>query len=198
MAETLVAFTTVVTSEDGRRFEPRACGGLTADGFYEGWIEFAPIGDGEPIRTPRETLQPNRADLVYWATGLTQTYLDGALRRALVAPRLVERERSVPVMFHGPARPRKSPPRGIAIPRPVLNPFEAYQQGEGVLVAELGALDNGHLRDIVLGYGLASREAADRATSGELTCMIMDAVAGRGTADERRGTAAEPTSELPR
>jgi hypothetical protein len=187
MAEVLVVFTTLVSAADGRRYEPRACGGLTADGLYEGWVEFVPAGVlGESVRTPRETLQPNRADLVYWATGLTQTYLDGALRRALAEPRVVEQERAVPVVFDRPAPSRVSPPRGVRLPHAVLNPYEVYQQGESVLVAELGALDAGLLRDIVLDYGLAPREAAERASAGELTRMIVDGVVGRGTVDEER------------
>jgi len=36
-----------------------------------------------PMRTPRETTQPNRACTAYWASGLTHVYLDGALRRAV-------------------------------------------------------------------------------------------------------------------
>ena len=31
----------------------------------------------------RETTQPNRTDTLYWATGLTPIYLEGALQRAL-------------------------------------------------------------------------------------------------------------------
>jgi hypothetical protein len=180
MAEVLVAFTTIVSSYGGRRFEPRACGRVTPDGMYEGWIEFAPAdGVGEPVRTPRETLQPNRTDLLYWATGLTQTYLDGALRRALAEPVVIEPERHVSSLFDGPAPNRVSPPRGLRVPHAVLNPYEVYQQGESVLVAELGALDAGHLRDIVLAYGFASHELAERASAGELTRMIHDGVVGR-------------------
>jgi hypothetical protein len=175
MAEALVSFTTQVSGRDGKGYEPRACGGLTDDGLYEGWIEFVPIGDGEPVRTPRETLQPNRADLVYWATGLTQAYLEGALSRALAEPIVVERERSVPVIFDGPAPPRVTA-ASAKLPHPVLNPFDVYQQGESVLVAELGALSTGHLRDIVLGFGFASPASAERASAGELTAMILDAV----------------------
>ena len=37
----------------------------------------------EPVRSGRETTQPNRQDTVYWATGLTPVYLEGALDRAL-------------------------------------------------------------------------------------------------------------------
>jgi len=175
MAEVLVAFTTQVSGRDGLRYEPRACGGTTEDGLYEGWIEFVPIGDGQPMRTPRETLQPNRADLVYWATGLTQAYLEGALGRALAEPVVVERERAVAVMFDGPAPPRVTSTNARQ-PLPVLNPFEVYQQGESVLVAELGALSTGRLRDIVLAFGFASIGAAERATAAELTTMILNGV----------------------
>src|SRR6266566_5970410 len=52
-----------------------------------GWIEFIPIGRWTPVRTPRETTQPNRRNAVYWATGLTPVYLEGALDRALHPPR---------------------------------------------------------------------------------------------------------------
>jgi hypothetical protein len=187
MAEVLVAFTTTLSSDDGRPFEPRACGRVTTDGMYEGWIEFAPAdGLGAAVRTPRETLQPNRADLLYWATGLTQAYLEGALRRAIAEPVVIETERAVPALFDGPAPNRVSPARGIHLPHPVLNPYEVYQQGESVLVAELGALDVGHLRDIVLAYGFASHYAAERASAGELTRMIIENV---------RGTPRQPDAE---
>ena len=53
-----------------------------ADGTWAGSIEFAG-GDGAPrLRTAQETSQPNRDALVYWATGLEDVYLEGALARA--------------------------------------------------------------------------------------------------------------------
>jgi hypothetical protein len=52
------------------------------DGRWIGRIRFTPL-DGSPVlETDRETTQPNRDDLAYWATGLTYTYLEGALARA--------------------------------------------------------------------------------------------------------------------
>ena len=59
----------------------RACGRIREDGLWEGWIEFE-RNDGILMRTERETTQPNRTDLAYWATGLTPVYLEGAFRRA--------------------------------------------------------------------------------------------------------------------
>ena len=86
MAEVFVRFTETVRSADGRDYSAQACGGIADDGLWEGWIEFADVG-GLPMRTPRETEQPNRDDLAYWATGLTQVYLEGALGRAIESPR---------------------------------------------------------------------------------------------------------------
>lgn len=53
------------------------------DGLWEGWVEFEPVHGGPSVSTGRETTQPNRKDTVYWATGLTPVYLEGALIRAL-------------------------------------------------------------------------------------------------------------------
>jgi len=177
MAEVLIEFDTVVTAGDGRGFRPRACARLRDDGLYEGWIEFLPtMPQAEAVRTPRETLQPNRADVLYWASGLTQTYLDGALRRAL-PEKPVERvaERQVRPIFHRPASPR-SAEIATRPPRAVLNPYEVYQQGENILVQELSALDAPHLYDIVRAYGFASPAEAQGASAEALTRMIVSGV----------------------
>jgi hypothetical protein len=77
--ETLKNFDAVVRGEDGRVWFARAVGGQRADGMWEGFVEF----ERELVlRTERETTQPNRQDLLYWATGLEPVYLEGALARA--------------------------------------------------------------------------------------------------------------------
>ena len=87
MTEILVDYDTTIAGPDGRRWTSRACGQIADDRLWEGWIEFTAMdGSDAHVRTPRETEQPNRADLMYWATGLTQVYLEGALRRALDLP----------------------------------------------------------------------------------------------------------------
>src|SRR5262249_44738730 len=83
MAEVLLQFDATVTSDNGRTYMARACGDDMPGGGWQAWIEFLPIGDGEPVRSMRETTQPNREDTVYWATGLTPVFLEGSLRRAL-------------------------------------------------------------------------------------------------------------------
>jgi hypothetical protein len=81
MAEVLVKFTESIRSETGQSYAPQACGAPGGDGLWRGWIEFA--SGTHAMRTAEESLQPNRADLIYWAQGLSRTYLEGALARAL-------------------------------------------------------------------------------------------------------------------
>jgi hypothetical protein len=82
MSEVLLKFQSPVAANDGRLYEARAIGAEMPDGMWEGAVEFTPIDGGSVLRTRRETTQPNRADTVYWATGLTPIYLEGALSRA--------------------------------------------------------------------------------------------------------------------
>lgn len=84
MAEVLAEFADPVVYADVA-YRAQASGAPTSDGLWEGWIEFAPIdgGGGGAVRSGRETTQPNRVDAVYWASGLTHVYLEGALDRAL-------------------------------------------------------------------------------------------------------------------
>ena len=52
------------------------------DGRWEGWLRFIPPDGRGILSTGRETTQPNRQALIYWATGLEPVYLEGALERA--------------------------------------------------------------------------------------------------------------------
>ena len=179
MAEVLVQFQTVMTAPDGRRFVPSACG--REDGHvWVGWLEFAPAdGGGDALRTGRETVQPNRDHLMYWAQGLTQVFLEGALSRALGGTVRVEREVLVRPRFEGPAPSAvvEPLPAGARLrPRPVLDPFATFVQGRDVLLSELGALDTERLRDIALAYGFAEDGSAEAAGREELVSSIMRGV----------------------
>jgi hypothetical protein len=143
MAEVLVRFTERVQDDEGASYQAQASGAVGADGLWEGWIEF--VGEnGRPLRTPRETTQPNRDALLYWAEGLTATYLEGALRRALNA--LLEPAARASIaeasIFSGPAV------------RPVLDPWSTFAQGEGVFRQQLSALSRDHLLAVIDGYAL--------------------------------------------
>src|SRR6266436_6282614 len=141
MAETLQVFRSPVRAPGGAMYEAHACGGDVGDGMWEGWVEFIPLDGGEPVRTPRETTQPNRADTMYWAGGLTPVYLEGALRRALAGPV------RVPVVLF-PSQIFKSPAPAFthetvvagAQLASVLNPFSLYEKNEARLRRQLAAL----------------------------------------------------------
>ena len=76
-------FTMRASDEDGHVYRARAFGTRRRGGTWTGWIEFSPHGGGLVRRTPRETTQPSREALLYWALGLDEVYLEGALERAL-------------------------------------------------------------------------------------------------------------------
>jgi hypothetical protein len=68
-------------SSDGRPFQVQVRGAQSGHVWY-GWLAFLPLDDGPVLETDRETTQPNRDALGYWASGLEPLYLDGAFERA--------------------------------------------------------------------------------------------------------------------
>jgi len=184
MAEVLVEFDAVFRGPNAARYAPRACARSADDGRWEGWLEFSDLDTGTVIRSARETTQPSRDDTMYWATGLTRVYLEGALVRALAPTRRIE---PVPVevepAFDGPA---PSTGEVAAAPRAVLDPFEVYAQGERVLRQELSALDLDHLRAIVQAYGLEGGAGAGSRVPGVMVEYIVAEVRARQEALDSR------------
>ena len=85
MDERIHTFSESITGPDGVRYRVHAYGALNDLGTWNGWLVFEPEGGGRALRTDRETTQPERDDLEYWASGLEPIYLDGALGRAVPA-----------------------------------------------------------------------------------------------------------------
>jgi hypothetical protein len=158
VAEVLVQFTDPVVGSDGQVYTARACGGEMAGGLWQGWIEFEPAGGGTALRSGRETTQPNRQDAVYWATGLTPVYLEGALDRALKPLVRTAREAAT-------ARPAYDGPAEDLIQLPaaesILNPFSVYRKGEALLRSQLSALSAWHLVNIIRAHELSELDPAD-------------------------------------
>ncbi len=181
MGETFVQFPNPIAGPDGRLYEARACGSPMAGdgGMWQGWIEFVPVGGGDPIRSPRETTQPNRADTEYWATGLSEVYLEGALRRALDIPLSLAVPPPQPSVFPGPAPSTVVTTADVA-PTSILDPFSVFEKGEGLLRRQLGALSAWHLVNIVLGYRLADLDVKtlNRMPAAELMELIVRGVRG--------------------
>ena len=178
MAEVLMQFPERLQATGGTLYTSQVCGHPAADGGWEGWIEFLP-DDGSPVlRSQRETRQPDRDALLYWATGLTPVYLEGSLERTLdpVRPRPVVHAEPA---YDGPA------PDPFAAQAPavtaVLDPFSVYAKGEDLLRQELNALSRWHLRNISRAYALFDADAPEmqRLTRGELAERIIQAVRTR-------------------
>jgi hypothetical protein len=184
MAEVFVQFDEPVTSPEGRAFVPRVVGRQREDGRWEGWIEFVPGGGDPVLRTAQETVQLKRDDLMFWATGLSATYLEGALERVLEPLRIQPRTLDVRPTYDEPAPAFETapPPRPASSqPRPLLDPFDVYAQGEDLLRKQLNALSADHLRDIVKGYALVGEEELDLRELGKtsLVDLIVAAVRKR-------------------
>ena len=143
--------------------------------MWEGWIEFSAEDGSDVRRSPRETTQPDRDALVYWATGLSGTYLEGAFRRALEPPvRHAGRPRPA-AHFESPA---PNPVADIfASDRAVLDPFSVGAKSIGLLRNELGALAEWHLRNIIRAYELADGHIdIDAMSRPALVDLIVNAV----------------------
>ena len=178
MAEVLVEFTEPVQDSDGRLYVAQACGAENGNGLWQGWLEFANAKTQETLRSGRETTQPNRTDTLYWATGLTAVYLEGALERA--------RHPLVRATAKAPAKPHFTEPAPALAEDPaptesILNPFSVYRKGETLLRRQLGALSVWHLVNIVRAHGLSdlSSPALNALTAGELIDLIAREVRAR-------------------
>lgn len=183
MAELLVSFTEPTRSTEGHLYWGRALGGPMDERMWEGWLEFQLDGGDTVVSTPRETEQPNRADVVYWAQGLTAAYLEGALARAL---RPEGRPPADPRRRFVASRPRSSPARGnVAVrSRVILDPFTTYAEGEQLLRSQLHALSRDHLQNIVDAYEFTDAGNPDHARSlsdDELVEHIVTSVRRRLT-----------------
>jgi hypothetical protein len=177
MAEVLVQFTDPVVASTGDTYVARACGAAMGDGMWQGWIEFLPVEGGEALRSSRETTQPNRQDTLYWATGLTSVYLEGALERALKPL-----ERVTPPPIAPPAYEEPAPNFTPAPPanEGVLNPFSVYRKGEALLRSQLAALSPWHLVNIIRAYDLSDVDpkVLNQTPASVLVELIVTAVRG--------------------
>jgi hypothetical protein len=152
----------VLESLVAKRYRASAVGRVRSDGMWEGWIEFVDLAEDEQRSTDIETMQPNQRAFRYWAAGVGPVYLEGAFRRA----RMHAADRST----------RLVPPFSPTPQRALLDPFEVDAQGDGLLAAQLRALDLDRIRDIALAYELVPPKMAAFATRAELIVEILATV----------------------
>lgn len=190
MAEVLVKFDESIAENDGQRYFAQAVGAERRDGLWEGWLEFLPVDEArETIVSERETTQPNRTNVEYWAQGLTRVYLEGALQRAVLAanPPDSERTREPSAGNRAPSQRRSSPPAGPrGVRRAILDPYSVYLQGEDILRSELNALSRSHVESIADAYGFSLKESQGDTASASQESLIDTIVDGVRSADNQQ------------
>ncbi len=177
MAELLASYAAAVRDDFGT-FYARAVGRLAPDNMWEGWVEFVPVdGVGDVLITGVESRQPEREHLVYWASGLSAVYLEGALHRA---------RKPLTVRVAVPEQPvSTAPARRVTVkhvsPRPeaILDPFEVGERSLDILRQELTALNRPRLLNIIAAYELAGEADVASLSSPELVGFIVAEVESR-------------------
>ncbi len=185
MAEVLVKFDEPIAATDGKIYFAHAVGKEVDGGRWDGWLEFQEVNDAlDALASGRETTQPNRKNLEYWAQGLTKVYLEGALDRAISLaqpPRERAPLEAEPSRFPEPASRSSTPstPSSLA-PRAILDPFQVYSQGEQILRSELNALARDHLENIAAANGIGANSSGIKPVARE---DLIEAIIG----EARRG-----------
>ena len=76
-------YTPILSTATGEQYVARAYTDRQPGGLWEAWLVFFSLTTGAVLATDRETTQGRREYILYWASGLSPTYLLGALERAL-------------------------------------------------------------------------------------------------------------------
>ena len=187
MSEVLVRFDEPIAGPDGRKYFALAVGKETPGGRWEGWLEFLLVDDSsEPLCSERETTQPNRRSLDYWAQGLTRVYLQGALGRAATPPTTPARRVQTGAPRRSAAPPRKPRIAGDSKnARPILDPYAVYAQGEHILRSELSALSRDQVETIVAAYGFSARRSPASSATPTGSDLVDTVVNGVRSAESR-------------
>jgi hypothetical protein len=188
MSEVLVKFDEPISTPDGRKYFAQATGRETDANLWEGWLEFFPADESsECVCSERETTQPNRKSIEYWAQGLTKVYLQGALDRALKPTGVARRSAQQtprPARFPAPRKVSRAPVSAATGRRPILDPYAVYAQGEHILRSALGALSRDQVETIATAYGFSTPESDGiRTPSG--TDLVETVVKGVRSAEAR-------------
>ena len=92
-------------------FVPHAFARRRPRGMWEAWLLFLSVDSNRAVITARETTQPRREHVLYWAQGLGSIYLRGALDRALRGSAGARVVKVPPARRSLARRPRGSGPR---------------------------------------------------------------------------------------
>lgn len=177
MAEVVRSFTEPISDESGE-YHARVVGRLASDGMWEGWLEFVPTDGRSPLALTSsvESRQPKREHLLYWASGLSVVYAEGALWRARRPPTVRAPVIELPASEEPAPRIVTLPPRVVG-PDAVLDPFDVGSRSLDILAQELGALGRARLLNIIAAHDLNPLgEDLRTLTDAQLITFIVTAV----------------------
>ena len=163
MPEIIADLETTAVSADGNEYYVQAAAEQLASGIWEAWLEFVPRDDDlDVLLTKTETTQPTRDDVVRWSGTLTETYLQGALGRA------------VPDSVRRVVRTDATQVEELLAP---LDPFEVLALGKAELRARLRGLRRPELLGVIRSYYLnPAGKSLVRLTDSQLVTFIVTAV----------------------
>ena len=170
MSELIADLPYRVVDASGEEFYVSVAGEPRTDGRWEGWLEYVPLDESEPLLTPTETTQSSRAALVRWAEALTETYVQGAFARsAAMAP--------LPVASRVVARRIVPAPVATTATDALPDPFALFDTGRAAMRGRLSALPRAALSTMITAYGLnPAGKSLAWLSDHQLVTFIMTAV----------------------
>jgi hypothetical protein len=135
-----------VVVDNGRDYYVSAVGDRRPDGEWEGWLEYVPLDDSDVLVTPTETTQSNLPALEHWAEALTDTYVEGAFKRAVRVTAAPVESRIVATRVEQAA--------AVAATVDLPDPFELFIQDRVAMRQRLGAWPRATLLNIITASNL--------------------------------------------
>ena len=158
-----------VVVDKGQEYYVSVAGHQRPDGEWEGWLEYVPLDESDVLITPTETTQSNLSALRHWAEVLTETYVQGAFRRAV-------RGTAAPVDSRIAAR-RAEQAAAVAATVDLPDPFEMFTEDPERMRRRLSAWPRATLLNIIKASNLnPAGKSLAWLTDRQLVTFIVTAV----------------------
>ena len=144
MERLLQEFDQLVTSADGVTYRAYVYGRSRPSDTWQGWLVFERVSDARRFPTDVETTQSSAEGILYWATGLTNAYFDGALKRATQRSADPEPIVSPPALVEGGVDSELRAERLRSIESAVLRTFGDRRTTRLLTQSVLDALEYSH------------------------------------------------------
>jgi hypothetical protein len=149
-----------------REYFVNVVGEQTAADKWEAWLEFVPLDDFGVLTTPTETHQLMHADVVHWAGALTETFVQGALGRAVTASEAFG-TRTAATPLHATDVPTST----------AIDPFAILALEDDALRLQLRSFTRAELLTIIDAHELnPARLSLARVSDSQLVTFIVAAV----------------------